>query len=226
MQKEIVIDIETVPCADPVQVAYLLANVKPDPRLKDPVKVEADIAEKRAEVVGKTGLDGSFGRILCAAVCEVASGVVYSVSSAEVDEASVLTELLAHVDRMVNEDTNTALAPRIIGHNALWDLRFIAQRCAVHGIPFNKRILPFDAKPWGDNVADTMTLWAGTKGTITLDRLCVALGVPSPKGEMNGSMVAQYFADGRLAEIVDYNRADVQATRACYLKMKLAGMVA
>lgn len=225
MQKEIVIDIETLPCANPKQVEYLLASVKPDARLKDPAKVEADIAEKRAEVVDKTGLDGSFGRILCASVCDVDTGAVHTSASAEVDEASVLRSLLEKINEIVNDGTHTPLKPRIIGHNALWDLRFIAQRCAVNGVVFSKSIIPFDAKPWGDSVVDTMALWAGTGNRITLDRLCVALGVPSPKGAMDGSMVAQYFAEGRLAEIVDYNRADVIATRDCYLKMKLAGMV-
>lgn len=222
--KHIILDIETLPCANPVQVEYLLANVKADPRLKDPEKIKADIEEKRAEVVGKTGLDGSFGRILCASIADSDGGEVMTFSSPEVDEAAVLRGLLAGIESIVRNGSHTAMKPVIVGHNIGWDLRFIAQRCVVNGVRIDKRFLPFDAKPWEQ--ADTMTMWAGAGNRITLDRLCAALGVESPKGEMDGSKVAEYFEAGRLEEIIAYNRADVEATRSCYWWMRQMGMAA
>ena len=57
-------------------------------------------------------------------------------------------------------------------------------------------------------------------GVRSLEKLCVALGVESPKKEMGGSMVAEYFAAGRLEEIIKYNRVDVAATRSCYRMMR------
>ncbi len=225
MTKQIVIDIETVKCAQQKQIDFLLANVKADSRLKDAAKIAADIEEKRSEVIDKTSLDGSFGRILCASVCDADTGVIYSMSSPVVDEVAVLTELVSTVERIVNEGTQTPMRPIIIGHNILWDLRFIAQRCAANFVKFDKRHLPFDAKPWGENVVDTMVAWAGAGNRITLDKLCMALGVESPKSEMDGSMVGKFFEEGRLAEIVKYNRDDVAATLACYMRMKSAGML-
>jgi predicted PolB exonuclease-like 3'-5' exonuclease len=211
-----------------VQVDYLLASVKADSRLKDHAKIEADIAEKRAEVIGKTGLDGSFGRILCASVSVVVGtdNHIATFGSPVVDEASTLKALIEQIDMIANTTTSKGFSrPVFVGHNIGFDLRFIAQRCVVNGVTFNKGLLPFDAKAWSDDVVDTMLVWAGFGNRITLDKLCVALGVPSPKGDIDGSKVAQAFADGRFAEIVEYNRNDVSATKACYLKMKQGGMI-
>jgi len=225
MKREIVIDIETLPCANHDQIHYLLDSVTADSRLKDPEKIAADIAQKRADVVGKTGLDGSFGRILMVSLSVVDSDDIVTFSSPEADEQYVLQSLISEIERIVNENTHTPFPPVFVGHNLTWDLRFIAQRCVVNGVKFNRRILPFDAKPWDDQLIDTMTVWAGHGNRISLDRLCHALGVKSPKGEMDGSQVAQYFADGRIDDIINYNRADVSATRECYKIMKSAGMI-
>lgn len=220
--KHIVVDIETLPAVDPVQIEYLLASVKADARLKDPAKVAADIEEKKAEAVGKTGLDGSFGRILCASIGDVDSDEIITLSSPEVDEAYVLQGLLDAIYESCGKVSHTPVAPVIVGHNIGWDLRFIAQRCVVNGVKFDQKFLPFNAKPW--EMADTMTLWAGTGNRISLDRLCVALGIESPKSEIDGSKIAEYFAAGRLPEILQYNRDDVAATRACYRRMRETGM--
>ena len=49
MTRKIVIDIETLPCADQQQIDYLIESVTADSRLKDPEKIAADIAQKRDE---------------------------------------------------------------------------------------------------------------------------------------------------------------------------------
>jgi len=223
MSKEIVIDIETLPCSNPEQIAYLLDSVKADSRLKDPAKIEADIAEKRAECIDKTGLDGSFGQIFMVSVSEVGSDDIQTIHGD--CEDYVLNTLMDTLRVMTTIDTYTPQRPVIIGHNIGWDLRFIAQRCAVNGVRVDRRLIPFDAKPWDGHYIDTMTAWAGVGNRINLDRLCHALGVESPKGEMDGSMVAKFYADGRIEEIIKYNRADVTATKQCYKIMKQAGIV-
>lgn len=222
--KHLILDIESLPCEDEKKIAYLVGSVTPDSRLKDPEKIAADIEQKKAEAVGKTGLDGSFGRILCASVADAEGGEIITLSSPVVDETCVLTGLLKVISEMCSRESHTPTTPVIVGHNIGWDLRFIAQRCVINGVKLNKKFLPFDAKPW--EMADTMTMWAGTGNRISLDRLCVALGVESPKGDLDGSKVAEYFAAGRLDEILAYNRADAEATRQCYKIMRAMGMAA
>lgn len=223
MKKHIIIDIETLPCANEAHTKYLVESVQADSRLKDPEKISADISAKQSEVVSKTGLDGDFGRILCASIADVDGGNIITYSSATVDEKTVLNQLINGIAEMAQGDSFTASSPVIVGHNIGWDLRFIAKRCVINGVKINRMFLPFDAKPW--ELCDTMTIWSGSQNRITLDRLCVALGVESPKSEMDGSMVAQYFSEGRLDDIIKYNREDVRATRECFNIMRQYGMV-
>ena len=70
---------------------------------------------------------------------------------------------------------------------------------------------------------DTMTAWAGARGTISLDNLCAALGIPGKGDGFDGSQVAQAWADGRHDEIAQYCRDDVQRVRAVWQKFQDAG---
>lgn len=225
--KELVIDIETLPVdeKDAARVEYLQQSVEADSRLKDPEKIAADIENKRAEAIGKTGLAGDFGRVLMASIGDLESGEIVTIASEPLNEAMVLQGIMKTLANFADLGSGRPTRPCLIGHNVGWDLRFIAQRCVVHGVKIDRRLLPFDAKPWDGSFVDTMTAWAGVGGKITLDRLCVALGVESPKSEMTGKDVARYYADGRFAEIVKYNRDDVLATMLVYKKMKGAALV-
>lgn len=226
--KRLVLDIETLPVdmTDAAKVAYLAADIAPDSRLTDPAKISADIAKKQAEAISKTGLDGAFGRVLMATIGDIETGELVTIASESADERLVLSGLLQTLDGFSTEGPGQQRPVCIIGHNIGWDIRFLVQRCAVHGVKVNRRLLPFDAKPWdGEKLVDTMTAWAGVGGKIRLDRLCVALGIESPKGEMDGSQVAAFFAAGRFDDIVTYNRADVLATMRVYKKLAEAGLV-
>jgi len=46
--------------------------------------------------------------------------------------------------------------------------------------------------------------------------VCWSLGITSPKGEMDGSMVAPTYARGDIEMIAEYNAGDVRATSAVY----------
>jgi len=62
MYKTITWDLETI--ADK-SVIPLLPPVKPDSRLKDSIKIEADIKKKEIEQIAKLGLDPTTARICC-----------------------------------------------------------------------------------------------------------------------------------------------------------------
>jgi 3'-5' exonuclease len=84
---------------------------------------------------------------------------------------------------------------------------------------------PRDPKPWDQNVFDTMTAWAGARGTIGLERLCEALSIESPKGDMAGNQVAAAWAAGEFDRIAAYNRRDVDAVRQVFRKFEAVGLV-
>jgi hypothetical protein len=55
----------------------------------------------------------------------------------------------------------------------------------------------------------------------SLHAACVAFGIPSPKSEeIHGYAVGDLYRQGRLGEIADYCRRDVEATAALYRRLE------
>jgi len=68
-----------------------------------------------------------------------------------------------------------------------------------------------------------MLKWAGYRGTVSLDNLAKYFGYTGKDG-VDGSMVAQMWADGKHDEIAEYCVSDVLLTKSIHLKMKRAGL--
>jgi hypothetical protein len=219
----LVLDLETIP-TDRAEVRdYIAATISAPAQMKKAETIAAwEANDKPAaveEAVAKTGLDGSFGRI-CVIGWAVNDCEPMTVASAD-DEAYVLREFAM---RLVVSPSDRHMTT-IIGHNvSAFDLRFLAQRFVVNGIkPPMVIARAAQAKPWeSDKVFDTMVQWAGVGGRVSLDKLCLALSIPSPKGELDGSKVWQFVQDGRIAEVADYCKRDVEAARAIWRRMTFA----
>lgn len=219
----ITFDIETLPCTDEALLADVIAKVSPPKTLKKAESIAAWWAEEgeaaKAEAVHRTGLDGATGRICC--ICwaiddQPATGEIGG-NEAEVIrlffEACEDAATPMRYDHPVNHLT-------VIGHNVSgFDLRFLWQRAVVNGIK-RPSCIPWNSKPWDSSIKDTMLIWNPDRDKrISLDKLCKVLGVQTSKGDLDGSKIAQAWADGRHQEIADYCMADVVATRECYRRM-------
>lgn len=111
--------------------------------------------------------------------------------------------------------------PTIIGHNVCnFDIRFLWQRAIVLGVRM-PGWFPRDPKPWGNDTFDTMTAFAGQRGTIGMERLCQALGMEG-KGDIDGSMIADLWQAGEYEKIASYCHADVERARAIHRRMQIA----
>jgi hypothetical protein len=217
-------DIETIPSDDPAIIADIAAGIRPPGNLKKAETIEAWERDEKPgallEAVKKTALDGTFGRICCIgfAVNDDAADVRYG------DEAETITAFFAWLIEAARISDYTERQSAIfIGHNILsFDLRFLWQRCVVNGIR-PPAFIPFNTKPWDGKVFDTMTAWNPERERrISLDKLCRALGVPSSKGDLDGSKVAEYWQAGRHKEVAAYCMADVEAVRQCHKRMVFA----
>jgi len=220
----ITFDIETLPSDDAGIIADIAAGIKPPGNLKKAETIEAwERDEKPAavlEAVRKTGLDGTYGRICCIGFAVDDEPVECSFGNEE--------DVLRNFFRWLNgaariSDYTDRQSAIFVGHNVLsFDLRFLWQRCVVNGIR-PPAVIPFNAKPWDGKVFDTMTAWnPARERSISLDKLCRALGVPSSKGDLDGSKVAEYWQAGRHQEVAAYCMADVEAVRQCHRKMVFA----
>jgi predicted PolB exonuclease-like 3'-5' exonuclease len=169
--------------------------------------------------VAKTGLDGAFGNVVV---------IGTALDDEEPTALSGLYEfdLLDLLNKKLDEIPKTEwLSTQVIGFNHhAFDLRFLLQRYVVNKIrPHTIMLRAAKAKAWDeDKVFDCMVQFAGFGNRISLDKTCLALGITSPKSEMDGSMVNQFVLDGRLDEVADYCLRDVRATREVYKRLTFA----
>jgi hypothetical protein len=232
------LDIETIPTQRQDVCEYIEQSMRDDLMLsleavcapanyKDEAKIAEYIATKRAALteefrakladkIGSTGLDGSFGQVFCIgwAFNDLAPCTVCGLEEAPV--LSAFARQLPASDRF----TTT-----VIGHNvSAFDLRFLTQRYIVNRIkPPMVIARAAQAKPWeSEKVFDTMVQWSGVKDRIALDKLCLALSIPSPKGDLDGSKVWEYVQAGKLTEVAAYCERDVEAVRAVWRRMTFA----
>jgi predicted PolB exonuclease-like 3'-5' exonuclease len=54
---------------------------------------------------------------------------------------------------------------------------------------------------------------------VSLDALSKALGIPSPKESLDGAKVYPYYRAGKLAEIIEYCKRDVDSARKVYHRL-------
>lgn len=226
----IYLDLETLPSLAPDARELARAGVKPPANYKKPETIEAwwrDEGETAAETAYRKGaLDGATGELCAVGFASDNTEPVSLVRLRQETESDFLRRALAGINDLLDDNCTTGpdgmrwpVEPFYICHNAPFDLGFLMRRCWVNGIrpPFK---LPPPTAREGKDYGDTMTLWAGYRERISLDRLCRALGVPSPKAEgIDGSQVYDFWQAEDVDAIARYNAADVSATRACWQRL-------
>lgn len=117
---------------------------------------------------------------------------------------------------------------QLVGHNIIgFDIPFIIKRWVILGIIIPDDLKLYGAKPWTmKEITDTYKEWKHLWQTSSsLNDICIALDLPTPKENMNGSQVDEYFRAGRIAEIASYCEADVKATVQVYKRFKSTNLI-
>lgn len=200
----LVLDIETLPHP---QAQDWLEPVKPDARLKDPVKVAASIAEKTAERDEKLGLDPD-----CCVIAALGYHVVgRSDPFCDVTYGQEVNEkdALEHLWWEFNKDSDT----RIVSfYGRSFDLPVLMRRSMYLGVPFPKLNLDRWKSPHIDvwnaltydgalRTAHSLAFYAKRMGFTTLDKV-------------DGSEVSALAKAGNWDAIRDHCLSDVGLTHA------------
>lgn len=208
------LDIETIGTEDEAAIADIAAGISPPGNISKAETIAAWVAEKKPavieEAVRKTAFDGGLGKVICFGYA-LGDGAPLTITGSE---PQILTGILD-----VYPQSNAKPLPVVVGHNVQWDVRFLWQRFVVNGISPPRWLREaLRAKPW--EISDTMLMWNPERERRTsLDKLCRILGVPSSKGDLDGSKVWDAYRAGEIQRIAEYCAADVVAMRECYLRM-------
>lgn len=221
MEHTVFLDIETIPCQNPEAIERIRKGITPPANIKkDDSKAkwfEENLEAATQDAVAKTSFNPALGHI-----CTIS----WAVDDEEPDTAHARSveeerDVLAAFFASIKPFHRTI----IVGHNVGgFDIRFILCRAVVLGLPI-PRALPRDPKPWDKTIFDTMMAWSGAKGTISMDNLCLALGLAGKEG-FDGSMVAEAWANGEHDRIAEYCADDVRKTREVYRKFAAVGWAA
>ena len=226
-------DIETLPSLAPDAREIARQQVKVPGTYKKPESIaawwETEGEAAIEEAFRKQALDAASGELCALGFAADDVDPVSLVRGNDEAEADFIRRALSGVQDLINAGGVTGpdgrawpMEPFFIGHNAGgFDLPFLWRRCVVHGIRPSFK-LPGPSSRDGKDYGDTMTAWAGFRGTIGLDRLCRALKVPSPKASgMDGGQVYDLWLAGNHGAIATYNAADVEAVRAIWYRLNL-----
>ena len=216
------LDIETTYTISSRVQDYIAAKVKPPANMSRPDTIAKWEAESKPdavkEAVAKSALNGGYGYIVAIGYAVGDQEPTVLQVQGQVTERDILRQFF----QLAAEE---GAMPELVGHNLLgFDLPFIIHRAIQHGLrlPFwfpNRR----NIKPWSNRVFDTMLVWAGDKGRISLDELAFVLGI-EVKPTIKGEDVPRLFWDQKFQQIAEHNREDVRVVQAIYRRMKKAGL--
>jgi DNA polymerase elongation subunit (family B) len=93
-----------------------------------------------------------------------------------------------------------------------FDCPFLLARSAVHKIKPTKDIMPNRYYDDHIDLMDRLNFFGSVRKRFSLDIWCRAMGIESPKTDMTGYQVTDYFREGRSLEIARYCGGDLRAT--------------
>jgi 3'-5' exonuclease len=212
------LDIETVPEEDNFnkldQEMQNLWELKTQYQRKEEFTAEA--------FYERAGIWAEFGKIVCISVgyftfkSDVRN---FRVTSFFGTEEKILKDFSNLLNNHYNQPNHI-----LCGHNAKeFDFPFIARRMIINGISIPPKLNLFGKKPWEVPHLDTLELWkfGDYKHYTSLKLLTKILGIPSPKGDIDGSQVGHvFYIENDIDRIVTYCEKDVIAVAQIFLRLR------
>ncbi len=175
-----------------------------------------------AEFYERAGIWAEFGKIICISVgyfTYKGANRNFRITTFHGEEYSLLKDFKQLLNEHFNQPKNVLCA-----HNGKeFDFPYIARRMIIHGISLPQKLDLFGKKPWEVPHLDTMELWkfGDYKHYTSLKLMAHVLGIASPKGDIDGSMVREvYYEKNDLNRIITYCELDVLTTAQVFLRLR------
>ncbi|MDF0706777.1 3'-5' exonuclease [Flagellimonas okinawensis] len=212
------LDIETVPqkqhFSDLDETAQQLWEQKTQYQRKEDFTPE--------EFYDRAGIWAEFGKIVCISVgyfTHKGENRNFRATSFHGEETKILKEFKQLLKEHFSQTKHLLCA-----HNGKeFDFPFIARRMVINGINLPFKLDLFGKKPWEVPHLDTMELWkfGDYKHYTSLKLLAYVLGIPSPKEDMDGSMVKDvFYKEKDIDRIITYCELDVVTTAQVFLRLR------
>jgi 3'-5' exonuclease len=223
--KEILfIDIETVPVAR--EYNDLTKGLQHEWQRK--AKLIKNVPEGNADPASlfaeKAGVYSEFAKVVCigfGSLHQHENGWKMRLKSLTNEDEKVLLNSFCEVLAKFSAHHKNLL---FCGHNIKeFDMPFLCRRMVINNIRLPSSLDTSGKKPWEVSHLDTMELWrfGDYKNFTPLSLLAEVLGIPSPKSDLDGSMVGNvYWQEKDLARIGSYCLQDVLTTAKVYLRLK------
>lgn len=165
------------------------------------------------------GIMAEFGKIICISVGILEKSEKLMIKSFSGDDERKLLEEFGEIFN------HPKLHDVILcAHNGKeFDFPWIARRFLINGMQPPKPFQMFGKKPWEIPHLDTMELWkfGDYKSFISLELLAHVFGIPTPKDDIDGSMVSSiYYIEKDLFRIVQYCEKDVLTLANIFRRMR------
>ena len=156
----------------------------------------------------RAGIISEFGKIACISVGMIEKNDTLKLKSFYSENEA---ELLTNFGSIFN--SNRLKNCILCAHNGKeFDFPWIARRFLINGMMPPTPFQMFGKKPWEVPHLDTMELWkfGDYKNFISLELMAHIFGIPTPKDDIDGSMVAEvYYKEKNLQRITQYCEKDV-----------------
>lgn len=174
------------------------------------------------EFYERAGIWAEFGKIITISVGYfnfTGKDRTFRVTSFYGEERNILKEFKNLLDTHFNLPKHL-----LCGHNGKeFDFPYIARRMIIHRIELPEKLNLFGKKPWEIAHLDTMELWkfGDYKHYTSLKLMANVLGIPSPKEDLDGSMVKEvFYKEKDLDRIIRYCELDVITTAQVFLRLR------
>ena len=215
LEKVLFIDIETVPqygnWEEIPDVEQALWDKKTRYQRKDEISPE--------DFYNRAGIMAEFGKIICITIGMLEKNDTLKIKSFANDEEK---RLLLEFGEIFNSPKLRDVI--LCAHNGKeFDFPWIARRFLINGMQPPTPFQLFGKKPWEIPHIDTMELWkfGDYKSFVSLELLAHVFGIPTPKDDIDGSMVSSiYYIEKDLQRIVDYCEKDVLTLANIFRRMR------
>lgn len=209
---QITIDIETLPGDTRPSNEDLMKEIPKN--ISKPETIQKWLEENRELSYRKQSLNSMQGQILCIGI-KVNNNKTYCPILGDPNINNEL-DLLNNISEYILELNCSQKDIFWIGHNVYrFDLTWIWRKCIRYNLYELASLIPRNSK--SKQIYDIMDMWASEyKDYISLDKIAKFLGYDGKSDSIDGSMVYDYYMEGKIEDIRTYCISDVELEHTIY----------